>query len=161
MINDIQKHYYTNFIGTFFPNSSDEIHLLVGMIMNYPESAIGHCYIFSGTTGSGKTTMMNILRKVFEDNSDVVFLEDMNPQKTYFRRELEKYSEKIVFATTNFAPIESNDKHKVFETGGFRIPRRIYNIWLHDILNNIDGYRDVCDSYYQKFMKAEEIRSNL
>lgn len=161
MNNDIQKHYYTNFIGTFFPYSSDEIHSLIGMIMNRPELVIGHCYIFSGSPASGKTTMMNILRKVFEDNSNIVFLEDMNPQKLYFHRELEKYSDKIVFATTNIAPIESNDKYKVFETGGFRIPRRIYNIWFHDILNNIEDYKAVCDSYYHEFMKAEEMRSNL
>lgn len=147
----VAAHYYTNFIGTLLLYPQDRFSLIIGTIMNNPRARAGHCYIFTGKPGTGKTTIMNILRWTFENDSAVIFVEDYDPNK------IQVDPSKIYFIATNL-PKEQIDIPKtergipratVIETSGARFPRDIYKTYMYDFERHIDCYKLICNSAYQ------------
>ena len=147
----VAAHYYTNFIGTLLLYPQDRFSLIVGSIMNNPRAKAGHCYIFTGKPGTGKTTIMNILRWTFENDSTVVFIDDYNPNK------VQVDPSKIYFITTNLSKEQIDvPKATVIEMSGTRFPLRVYKTYMHDFERHIDCYKLICNSAYQIWSATKE-----
>lgn len=153
----VAGHYYTNFIETLLKEDQGaKFHCLIGIIMHRPDMTAGHSYIFIGKAGTGKTTIMNILRRVFETDARIIFVDDIDPNKIPID------PSKTYFIATNLPKERIKIKNAtIFETSGIRFPKRIYAIYMHDFELFTDAYKLICDSEYQIWATALDLRNNL
>lgn len=148
----VAAHYYTNFIDTLLEDSSGNFHTLIGTIMHEKDSVAGCCYIFTDGSGTGKTSIMNILRKVFETDASVIFVDDIDPNL------LQVDPAKTYFIATNLSPDRIKLKNAcVLQMSGRKFPLRVYKTYMHDFEQFTDAYKLVCDSECRIWNATKEI----
>lgn len=140
----IAGHYFTNFIDTLLKDDSGFFHILVGILLHHDDWTAGHCYIFSGAPGTGKTSIMRILGQLFETNSAVILIDDLDPNKVQID------PAKTYFITTNLPAENIHLKNStVFEMSGIRFPKKVYQTYMRDFELYTDAYKLICDSEYR------------
>lgn len=112
------------FLNTIFePYDALYVVDLISAIANDDMIFLPDIVAFSGGPGTGKTTMLRILREMFDDNDDVAFMDDWNGYP--IDRVLIGYGRcpRIIFTTTN---LDLNEDMyvgvKVIKMTGNRIP---------------------------------------
>lgn len=153
----VAGHYYTNFIETLLKdNQGKNFHRLVGFIMHRSDMTAGHCYIFTGKACSGKSTIMNILRRVFETDARIIFVDDSDPNK------IQIDPSKTYFIATNLPKEQNKIKDStIFETSGIRFPYHVYTTYMHDFELFTDAYKLICDSEYRIWAADWGVRDYL
>ena len=124
------------FLNTVFePYDALYVVDLISAIANDDTISLPNIVAFSGGPATGKTTMLRILREMFDDNNEVAFVDDWNGYP--MAQEVIRYLKhpRIIFATTNLDLDE--DMYvgvKVIKMTGNRIPFADYREFMNDYI---------------------------
>lgn len=126
------------FLNTVFePYDALYVVDLISAIMNDDMVFLPDIVVFSGGPATGKTTMLRILREMFDDNNEVAFVDDWNgyPMDQATLGYLGYYYPRIIFAATNLELDE--DMYvgvKVIKMTGNRIPFADYSEFMKEYI---------------------------
>ena len=153
---DVPAYYIEDFLSTKLGSeNADELNRIIGAIACNEKETKGANYVFSGSLGSGKTSIMTMIRLMFKDRDDVVYSFDGAFHNTDYS------SEKTHFIETHFELYQIMNMPrripnlKVFEMTEERYHTKAFQHVKDVIEHYSDHYRDYCQKLYLEWKKSQ------
>lgn len=153
---NVPAYYIEDFLATKLGNeNAEELNRIIGAIACNEKETKGANYVFSGDLGSGKSSIMTLIRLMFKGRDDVVYSFDGAFHNTDFS------SEKTHFIETHFELYQILNMPrripnlKVFEMTEERYHKKAFQHVMEVIEHYSDHYRDYCQKLYLKRKESQ------
>ena len=152
---NVPAYYIEDFLSTKLGNeNAEELNRIIGAIACNEKETKGANYVFSGDLGSGKSSIMTLIRLMFRDRDDVVYSFDGAFHNTDYS------SEKTHFIETHFELYQILNMPrripnlKVFEMTEERYHKKAFQHVKDVIEHYSDHYRDYCQKLYLEWKES-------